>query len=287
MRNESAVLNDVARIDQQLTALGDRVDDMTTNITKVHKVADDLSSKVGHHIKKSGETTVSITNRMNSLIEDTNARLNDFASRLESRTMGSPRLATSRVFVAPGIGPGGGTTIDNADSTTVALTEGPNDVDRYGGTDACGNDTGAGTPDAHATPDPAPPGVTVPTTPLRSIDPAGLVLPEDVYTLPSGHFGSGLGGPSTSSTRRVLHGSHRKRDAARDNTTDRQSPERDTTAMNARAAHMAGQAGQFAVDQPVYLLSTPIPLHAQRQSLQSPHPPLTQISTMMNTPRTM
>ena len=226
---------------------------MTATINKMHKAADDLSSKVGHHIKKSGEATLSINTRMNSLIDDTNARFNDFASRLESRTLGSPRLDNSRAFVAPRIGTAGGTTVDNADSTTIDLTEGLNDVDRDGGNDACDNVTGAGTPHAHATPDPAPPGVTAPTTPLRSMDPAGLVLPEDVYTLPSGHFGSGLGGPSTPSTRRVLHGSQRERDDARNDTTDPQLPGRDTTAMNARAAHMAGPAGRFTGPTPTRL----------------------------------
>jgi hypothetical protein len=58
-------------------------------------------------------------------------------------------------------------------------------------------------------------------THCRSIDPSGVLPDNSTFALLSGHFGSGLGGP----------------------TVHIASPPRDAQGANARAAHMAGPAG--------------------------------------------
>ena len=84
--------------------------------------------------------------------------------------------------------------------------------------------------------------------PRKSMDPTG-VLPEDnTFTLPSGHFGSGLGGPAIPIA----------------------TPRRDDQGANAHAAHMAGPAGAH-----LRASIPPTPSHPVTRPSQITPPPYT------------
>ena len=235
--------SEVARIDSRLDAIGERIDLLATGLNKTTDKLGDLGSKVGHHVRSYGAADESITTRMDSFIEATHNRFEELNQRFCSRGLTStgdgPGLRSSRSDDNGTV-----TVIDVDDGTTPSPSSGP-DCGR--GTDEHGQSTfnGTGTAMDGTTLDHSPaPGAST----RRNAEPTGLVLPEDVYTLPSGHFGSGLRGPSAATriTARGFNDDATTSDYHQKPSTVCDTTATNTTASNARAAHMAGPAGRVA-----------------------------------------
>jgi hypothetical protein len=233
----------VTRIDTRLDAFGDQIDHMRATMNKTVDKLGDVQSKLCHHVKKFNDADLSISTRMDNFVEATNNRFDGFATRLVSLVSdNTPRsMGRRNVDVRGSVGHDAG---DDDIGAAVVLDMDDLDTDdafpRDGATEQDTQKKGVHQVRTHNVDDGItqhPPQTTPP--PRRNADPTGLVLPEDVYTLPTGHFGSGLGGPSSTTRLGVLH-----RDTG---TSARQD---NTTASNARAAHMAGPAGRFAETKP-------------------------------------
>jgi hypothetical protein len=225
----------------------------------INKASDgilDLKANLQHLSKKFTASDASTTTRLDEMLINTSTRFNEFASRYDARIAESDQR-TGGPFADPVA------MDDNAGTVTGVIGIGtagknqppvssppPRDARTVTGV------VGIGIAGNNQPPVPSPPPWTAPAslrsprvasaTPRQTSDPIGILglaigygphsesLPttargprnsDNTYTLPTGHFGSGLGGPSTpicSEFRPAYY---------------------DEQAKNARAAHLAGPAG--------------------------------------------
>jgi hypothetical protein len=236
--NSKADSAKIARLDHQLEVMAQTIwDDVNNQLTLARTSIVDIKANLSHLTK----THAAHLEKLDNMLVDQHACLDTYSTLYDGRfaaleqRLSTPPNPPCTTVIDPSLR---GCNSSPSQFPSAVLPEGRVD-------DAPGPDSANGEDDAvevvGTLPLPRAPHRTVynNTTQVisrRSMDPTG-VLPEDsTFTLLSGHFGSGLGGPTVNIT----------------------SPRRDEQGANAHAAHMAGPAGAHLREASPHTPSRPV-----------------------------
>jgi hypothetical protein len=243
--NSKAEATEIARLDRRLEDMAKTVrKEVNATIgTQLHSATSsiiDLKSNLSHLTKLQATTETANTTRIDIIAAHT-TRLDSLATTCDNRFAALKKRITSLT------NPRGKTVVDPSRGCNGSPSQLPSTVPPVGHVDAH-TDSGNVVDDVPPTVDDdtvelvgtcpppplPPPTVRIHSPPVtmscKSLDPAGTLPDGSTYTLPTGHFGSGISrGPT------FLHPGlrHHSRD---------DSATRDAHSANAHAAHMAGPA---------------------------------------------
>ena len=236
--NSKADSAEIARLDHQLEVMAQTIwDDVNNQLTLARTSIVDIKANLSHLTK----THAAHLEKLDNMLVDQHACLDTYSTLYDGRfaaleqRLSTPKNPPCTTVVDPSLR---GCNSSPSQFPSAVLPEGR--VDDAPGPDSA-NDEDDAVEVVGTLPLPRAPHRTVynNTTQVisrRSMDPTG-VLPEDsTFTLLSGHFGSGLGGPTVNIT----------------------SPRRDEQGANAHAAHMAGPAGAHLREASPHTPSRPV-----------------------------